>query len=66
MHHTCSKHPDREGVHYCAKYNRYLCEECLACQDPTLYCKHRQMCMIWELVKQRKHDAKNGTRATSN
>lgn len=48
---TCFRHPDRPGRSYCARYNRYLCEECLACQSPELYCKFRTMCMVWEEVK---------------
>jgi uncharacterized 2Fe-2S/4Fe-4S cluster protein (DUF4445 family) len=47
----CTKHPEKEGTFYCAKYNRYLCEDCLACQDPTIYCKHRTSCLIWEFVR---------------
>ena len=48
---VCYKHSDRTGKYYCAKYQRYLCEDCLACQDPTIYCKYRNMCFIWEVVK---------------
>ncbi len=48
---TCHRHPDRRGIYYCAKKKVYLCEECLQCQDPTLYCKDRTMCMIWEVLK---------------
>ncbi|MBN2402806.1 MAG: DUF4445 domain-containing protein [Spirochaetes bacterium] len=48
---VCYKHSDRTGKYYCSKYQRYLCDECLACQDPSLYCKFRKMCFIWEVVK---------------
>ncbi len=51
MNYKCEKHPEREGKFYCAKYNKYLCDECMKCQDPTLYCKHRSSCIIWELYK---------------
>ncbi len=51
MSNVCVHHPDRESKYYCAKYNRHLCEECFGCQDPTIYCKHRSSCMIWEIVK---------------
>ena len=47
----CASHPDREGKQYCSKYNQYLCEECTRCSDPTLYCKFRTMCPIWELAR---------------
>lgn len=33
------------------KHEIYLCEECLACQDPGGYCKHRTACPIWYLEK---------------
>ena len=51
MSNKCFRHPDKDGKYYCGKYNKYLCEDCLACQDPTIYCKHRKMCLIWEFVK---------------
>lgn len=44
----CVNHKDREGKGYCSKYNRYLCEECMKCQDPGLYCKFRKACVVWE------------------
>jgi hypothetical protein len=47
----CEKHPDKEGVYFCAKYNRYLCAACMACADPNLFCKHRTSCIIHELEK---------------
>ena len=47
----CVRHPEETGKYYCSKYNKYLCEDCLACQDPSLYCKFRSMCLIWEFVK---------------
>mgnify|MGYP001126633531 CR=1 FL=1 len=49
--HPCHNHPDAEAVVYCAKYNRYLCVDCIACYQPEQHCKHRQMCLIWEYVK---------------
>ena len=48
MERLCARHPGESAVYYCAKYRRYLCAECLACQDPALYCKSRTMCVIWE------------------
>ncbi len=47
----CFRHKEETGKYYCAKYGRYLCEDCLACQDPTIYCKFRKMCMIWEIIR---------------
>jgi uncharacterized 2Fe-2S/4Fe-4S cluster protein (DUF4445 family) len=48
---VCYKHSDRTGKYYCSKYLKYLCDDCLACQDPNLYCKFRKMCFVWEAVK---------------
>ncbi len=47
----CANHPDKEANHFCAKYSRYLCDDCLKCQDPTLYCRYRTMCLIWEFTR---------------
>jgi uncharacterized 2Fe-2S/4Fe-4S cluster protein (DUF4445 family) len=48
---SCYKHSENPGKYYCSKYNRYVCDECAACQDPKLYCKFRKMCFLWEVVK---------------
>ena len=42
----CKFHPDRETPYQCMKHNYFLCEECLACNDPDLYCKFRSSCAI--------------------
>ncbi len=42
----CVNHPDRETSYLCRKHNIYLCEECLQCRDPELYCKFRPSCPI--------------------
>jgi hypothetical protein len=47
----CATHKDRPASYYCAKYNRYLCDECIQCSDPTLFCKHRTSCLISEVVR---------------
>ena len=47
----CQHHPGRETSFYCSKHQLYLCEECLKCQDPELYCKFRSACPIWFLSK---------------
>ena len=44
-------HPEIETRFLCMKHDRYLCEECLKCQDPELYCKFRSSCPIWFLEK---------------
>ncbi len=47
----CTEHPDKEGAYHCSKYNRYMCAECIKCQDPTLFCKFRTSCLIWEISR---------------
>ncbi len=51
MNNDCEKHPGKEGSFFCAKYTRYLCDRCMGCSDPDLYCKFRKRCLIWEYVK---------------
>jgi len=43
----CIHHPDRETSYVCMKHQIYLCEDCLECRDPKIYCKHRSACPIW-------------------
>jgi hypothetical protein len=31
-----------------------MCEECLGCRDPELYCKNRSACPIWYIEKRKK------------
>ncbi|KJS33766.1 MAG: B-box zinc finger [Desulfatitalea sp. BRH_c12] len=50
----CSCHPEIETQYICMKYNTYLCEECLTCRDPELYCKYRPSCLIWFMTKRQK------------
>ena len=47
----CIRHPDRPGRHFCSKYAEHLCDECMACRDPKIYCKFRGSCVINELEK---------------
>ncbi|GAB6143194.1 hypothetical protein [Desulfocicer niacini] len=42
----CKFHPERETAYKCMKHDYYLCEECLECKDPDLYCKFRSSCAI--------------------
>lgn len=51
---TCIHHPDRETRFQCSKHNIYLCETCLACRDPELFCKHRSACPIWFMTRKQK------------
>jgi hypothetical protein len=50
----CINHPDRETSYLCMKHNIYLCDDCLQCRDPELYCKFRPSCPIWFLSKEKR------------
>ena len=50
---TCVHHPDRETSFMCSKHGVYMCEECLECHDPDIYCKYRSACPIWYEHKRR-------------
>ena len=50
----CIHHPDRETRFLCMKHQIYLCEACLQCKDPKIYCKHRSSCPIWFMSKRQK------------
>ena len=48
----CIHHSDRETSFLCMKDNVYLCEECLECRNPNIYCKFRSSCPIWFMRKE--------------
>ncbi len=48
---TCINHPDRETNYLCMKHQIYLCEDCLECRDPDIYCKYRSSCPIHFISK---------------
>jgi len=50
----CARHPERETRFQCLKHGTWMCEECLGCRDPELYCKNRSACPIWFIEKRRK------------
>jgi hypothetical protein len=50
----CVNHADRRTQVLCQKHQVYLCEECMECRDPQLYCKFRPSCMIWFVAKEKK------------
>lgn len=47
----CTCHPEIDSRFLCMKHNVYLCEECLTCRDPQIYCKYRSSCPIWFMTK---------------
>lgn len=46
----CKNHPDRETSYKCFKLDHYLCESCLHCSDPEMYCQFRSSCIIFFLA----------------
>jgi uncharacterized 2Fe-2S/4Fe-4S cluster protein (DUF4445 family) len=51
---NCVNHPDRETSYICMKHEIYLCEDCLKCRDPEIFCKFRSSCPIWFIDKRQK------------
>ncbi|MGD9213274.1 MAG: ASKHA domain-containing protein [Desulfobacteraceae bacterium] len=49
----CTCHPELETPYICMKHQIYLCEECLECRDPDIYCKFRPSCSIWFMSRQK-------------
>ena len=47
----CINHPEIETHYLCMKHNIYLCEGCLECRDPDIYCKFRSSCPIHFISK---------------
>lgn len=52
----CVNHPDRETAYMCTKHNIHLCDVCLRCRDPELYCKFRTSCLIGFMEKSKGKD----------
>ena len=50
---SCTNHPDRETAYVCLKHDVYMCEACLECRDPDIYCKYRSSCAIHFLTKRK-------------
>ena len=49
----CDNSEDTGGLYTCEKHQITMCEDCLKCRDPELYCKFRPSCMIHFLEKER-------------
>lgn len=43
---NCRNHQNVETGYLCSKYKYYVCEKCLTCADPEIYCKYRSSCII--------------------
>ncbi|MDO9263434.1 MAG: hypothetical protein Q7U02_05675 [Desulfosalsimonadaceae bacterium] len=53
----CIHHPDRESAYICQKHNYYVCDDCLRCEDPKIYCKFRSRCPIRFIEKNNQDEA---------
>jgi hypothetical protein len=49
----CVNHPETETRFACMKHDIYMCEDCLECRGPDIYCKFRTSCPIWFLTKRK-------------
>ena len=47
----CRNHPDRETPYKCFKHDYYLCESCLRCSDPEMFCSFRSSCIIFFITE---------------
>jgi len=47
----CAEHPERETSYQCTKHGIFMCEECMTCRDPDIYCKYRTSCPIHFMEK---------------
>jgi hypothetical protein len=52
----CVNHPDTETGYECMKHQVFMCEDCMHCRDPEIYCKFRTSCTIWFLTKKNFND----------
>jgi hypothetical protein len=42
-----------EKRYVCLKHDITMCEKCLRCRDPEIYCKHRHACTIHFLTRRK-------------
>jgi uncharacterized 2Fe-2S/4Fe-4S cluster protein (DUF4445 family) len=57
----CLCHPEKDTPYLCMKDNVYLCDECLHCRNPEIYCKYRTSCPIWFMEKRGFKDSEEVT-----
>ena len=48
---NCINHPNKKTSYKCMKHDYYVCEKCLKCHDPDIYCKFRESCIIYFISK---------------
>lgn len=51
----CKNHRDEETAYFCQKHEYYVCDKCLKCNDPEIFCKFRSSCLIYFLEKKGGH-----------
>jgi len=57
---TCCNESDDSQPHYrCQKHQITMCDACLKCRDPDLYCKFRESCVIHFLEKEQQRKKKS-------
>jgi hypothetical protein len=49
----CGNAIEGKQTYRCEKHGVDMCDACLRCKDPELYCKFRSACMIHFLEKER-------------
>jgi len=59
---SCVRHPDRQTSYACLKHEIHMCEKCMDCRDPNIYCKFRSSCAI-HFMTTRKGDLESGEAA---
>ncbi len=47
------------------KYQIYMCEKCLQCRDPEIYCKFRTSCPIYFISKSSERENASMAQSTS-
>ncbi|MGM0424811.1 MAG: ASKHA domain-containing protein [Thermodesulfobacteriota bacterium] len=52
----CVNHPQTETPYKCQKHGIYMCQDCLHCKDPNIYCKFRSSCPIWFIHQERQNE----------
>jgi hypothetical protein len=63
----CKDYIEGQQLYKCEKHRIDMCDACLKCKDPDLYCKFRSSCMIQFMEKERANGSvpqlKAGTKA---
>ncbi|MFW6179295.1 MAG: 2Fe-2S iron-sulfur cluster-binding protein, partial [Desulfohalobiaceae bacterium] len=60
----CVNHPQVETPYKCHKHEVFLCQDCLRCMDPNIYCKFRSSCPIWFIHQERQNEERRSRQQT--